>query len=651
MRTLGIDIETFSSVSLPSCGVHRYVEAPDFTILLFGYAFDDEPVVTVDFAKGEELPQEVLDALWDKDVEKTAFNAPFERTCIGAYFGRYCPPEQWFDTLVLASCCGLPLSLEAVGEAMELGEDKAKLRVGKQLIREFSIPCKPTKKNGMTTRVMPDDDPENWELYKTYNIRDVETEREIRKRLLRWRPSLSEQRFWCLDQQINDRGIRVDVELAEHAIEIGEGYKARLVAKAQELSGLVNPNSASQVKLWLEEQEGLTVPSLNKKVIADVVAQLPDGDAKTFMNLRAQFSKSSTKKYEAVTRSVCADGHIHGCFQFAGAGRTGRFAGRLMQLQNLPQNHMEDLDSARWLVKENDAETFELIYPDAMSTLSELIRTTLIPEEGQRFIVADFSAIEARVVAWIAGEEWRLKVFEEGGDIYCASASQMFKVPVVKHGVNGHLRQKGKVAELGCAYGGGVGALKAFGADKAMTEEEMVQTVDHWREASPHICALWKSLEQAAIRCVVRGTPAVSTVGNIRFEYDNPILWMTLPSGRRIAYWGAAYTESSRGYGKCLSYMGVNQTTHKWERIETYGARLTENLCQAMARDCLKESMLALNAAGFDIRAHVHDEVIITAPPEKTVEEACEIMGRELPWAKGLPLKADGYECTSYRKD
>ena len=651
MRTLGFDLETFSSVDLPSCGVHKYVESPDFEILLFGYAFDDEPVKVIDLTQ-EELPEELYDALFDPEVEKTGWNIAFERNCIRSAFRREIPSEQCFDSMILASCCGLPLSLDAAGTALGLSEDQAKMKVGKQLIREFSLPCKPTKKNGMRTRNLPEHDPENWEVYKEYNKRDVEVERTIRQRLIRWRPSRSEHKLWCLDQRINDRGIGVDLELAENAIRMGDEYKARLINQAQGISGLVNPSSTAQVKLWLQEQEGLTVPSLNKKVIADVVAQLSSEDAKRFMSLRSEFSKSSTKKYEAITRSVCRDGHIHGCFQFCGAGRTGRWAGRLVQLQNLARNEMEDLDSARWLVKEGDDETFNAVYPDVASTLSQLVRTALIPEINHRFIVADYSAIEARVIAWIANEQWRLDTFNQGGDIYCASASQMFKVPVVKHGENGHLRQKGKIAELALGYGGGVNALKAFGADKSMTEEEMVQTVDLWRGSSPHICALWKSLEKAAIRSVVRKEPAISSVGSILFEYEEPVLWMTLPSGRRIAYWGMEYRDGTRGMGKVLSYMGVNQTTRKWERIETWGGKLTENLVQATARDCLKESMLALSGAGFDIRAHVHDEVIITEPVAgRSVDEVCSIMGRQLSWAPGLPLRADGYETPYYKKD
>lgn len=649
---LWVDIETFSSADLPSVGVAKYCEAEDFTILLFGYAFDNDPVQVVNLASGEEMPADLLSALWDPTVEKRAHNAAFERTCIGRYFGRYCPPEQWFDTMVLASSCGLPLRLEDVGKALGLDEDQAKMKEGKALIREFSLPCKATKKNGMRTRNLPTDDPENWAVYIEYNRRDVETERTICDRLIRWRPSDSEQKLWCLDQRINDLGIGVDAQLAENAIRIGDEYKGRLIAEAQEISGLVNPASTAQVKTWLEESEGVTVPSLNKKVVADVVAQLSTSEAKRFMDLRAEFSKSSTKKYEAMTRSVCEDGHIHGCFQFAGAGRTGRWAGRLVQLQNLPQNHMPDLDLAREIVREGDGETLNLLYPDVAKTLSELIRTALVPEPGHRFIVADYSAIEARVIAWIAGEDWRLDVFRNGGDIYCASASQMFKVPVVKHGVNGELRQKGKVAELALGYGGGIGALKAFGADKmGMTEESMAETVELWRNASPHVVNLWKDLERTAIRCVVKKMPTISTIGHIRFDYEDGVLWMTLPSGRRIAYWGAEYTENSKGY-KSLTYMGTEQKSRKWMRLETWGGKLVENLVQATARDCLKESMLALSGAGFDIRAHVHDEVIITEPiGGRSVQEVCEIMGAPVSWAPGLPLNADGYETPYYKKD
>lgn len=652
MKTLSIDVESFSSVDLTKCGAARYVESPDFTILLFAYSVDFGPVEVVDFACGETLPPDIYEALYDPDVEKTAYNAPFERTTIGKYFNRYCPPEQWDCTMVLASCCGLPLGLKAVGDALQLSEDKAKMKEGADLIKYFCLPCKPTKKNGGRTRNLPEHDPEAWAVFKAYNKRDVEVENTIRLKLLKWRPDRSEHKLWVVDQKINDRGMGVDIQMAENAIKIGEDYKARLLDRASEISGLENPNSTEQIKQWLKDQEGVEVASLNKKVVADVVSGLTQESAKEFMALRSEFSKSSTKKYEAITRSVTEDGHIHGCFQFAGAGRTGRWAGRLVQLQNLAQNHMEDLASARALVRDGDEESFELLYPNVQSALSELIRTALIPEEGHRFIVADYSAIEARVLAWMAGEQWRLDVFTNGGDIYCASASQMFKVPVEKHGVNGHLRQKGKVAELALGYGGGVGALKAFGADKmGMSEEDMAETVDLWRSASPHVVAMWKDLERAAIRCVVKKVPTISSIGHIRFDFEDGVLWMTLPSGRRIAYWGAAYVENSKGY-KTLTYMGTDQKTKKWTRLETWGGKLVENLTQATARDCLKASLLALDRAGYDIRGHVHDEVIITEPINgRTVEEVSALMGQPIDWAPGLPLRADGYECEFYKKD
>lgn len=556
--------------------------------------------------------------------------------------------------MILSAVCGLPLGLGDAGKALRLEADEAKDREGKALIRYFCSPCRPTKVNGGRTRNLPQHDTDKWELFIEYNRQDVVAERTIRKRLLRWEPDSLEHRFWCLDARINEQGMRVDRELVHNAIAMDARYKAELTKQAVAISGLENPNSVAQIKQWLLEQEGIEVPSLNKKVVAEVVSQLNGERAKQFMALRARLAKSSTKKYEAMERSACADAHIKGCFQFYGANRTGRFAGRLVQLQNLPQNHMEDLAVARSLVRDNDYETVRLLYDSVSDTLSELIRTALIPEPGHRFIVADFSAIEARVIAWIAGEQWRLDVFRNGGDIYCASASQMFHVPVVKHGENGHLRQKGKIAELALGYGGGANALKAFGADKmGMTEEEMVNTVDLWREASPRVCALWRALERAAIRCVVHKTPQVSAIGGIRFEMECGILWMTLPSGRRIAYYGAEYGPSRfHRDRRALSYMGVDQKTKRWGRVETWGGKLAENVTQATARDCLRDTMLALEDAGYDIRAHVHDEVIISEPRDgRTVEDVSAIMGRELPWASGLPLRGDGYACDFYMKD
>lgn len=653
-RTLSIDLETYSEIDIAKCGSFRYIDDESFEILLLGYAFDDEPVTVIDLTADEEVPADFLAALYDPEVTKTAWNCAFERFGLWKHFGRYCPPEQWSDTMILSAVCGLPLGLGEAGKALRLEADEAKDREGKALIRYFCSPCRPTKVNGGRTRNLPQHDTDKWELFIEYNRQDVVAERTIRKRLLRWEPDSLEHRFWCLDARINERGMRVDRELVHNAIAMDARYKAELTKQAVAISGLENPNSVAQIKQWLLEQEGIEVPSLNKKVVAEVVSQLNGERAKQFMALRARLAKSSTKKYEAMERSACADAHIKGCFQFYGANRTGRFAGRLVQLQNLPQNHMEDLAVARSLVRDNDYETVRLLYDSVSDTLSELIRTALIPEPGHRFIVADFSAIEARVIAWIAGEQWRLDVFRNGGDIYCASASQMFHVPVVKHGENGHLRQKGKIAELALGYGGGANALKAFGADKmGMTEEEMVNTVDLWREASPRVCALWRALERAAIRCVVHKTPQVSALGGIRFEMECGILWMTLPSGRRIAYYGAEYGPSRfHRDRRALSYMGVDQKTKRWGRVETWGGKLAENVTQATARDCLRDTMLALEDAGYDIRAHVHDEVIISEPRDgRTVEDVSAIMGRELPWAPGLPLRGDGYACDFYMKD
>ena len=653
-RTLSIDLETYSEIDIAKCGSFRYIDDESFEILLLGYAFDDEPVTVIDLTADEEVPADFLAALYDPEVTKTAWNCAFERFGLWKHFGRYCPPEQWSDTMILSAVCGLPLGLGEAGKALRLEADEAKDREGKALIRYFCSPCRPTKVNGGRTRNLPQHDTDKWALFIEYNRQDVVAERTIRKRLLRWEPDSLEHRFWCLDARINERGMRVDRELVHNAIAMDARYKAELTKQAVAISGLENPNSVAQIKQWLLEQEGIEVPSLNKKVVAEVVSQLNGERAKQFMALRARLAKSSTKKYEAMERSACADAHIKGCFQFYGANRTGRFAGRLVQLQNLPQNHMEDLAVARSLVRDNDYETVRLLYDSVSDTLSELIRTALIPEPGHRFIVADFSAIEARVIAWIAGEQWRLDVFRNGGDIYCASASQMFHVPVVKHGENGHLRQKGKIAELALGYGGGANALKAFGADKmGMTEEEMVNTVDLWREASPRVCALWRALERAAIRCVVHKTPQVSAIGGIRFEMECGILWMTLPSGRRIAYYGAEYGPSRfHRDRRALSYMGVDQKTKRWGRVETWGGKLAENVTQATARDCLRDTMLALEDAGYDIRAHVHDEVIISEPRDgRTVEDVSAIMGRELPWASGLPLRGDGYACDFYMKD
>lgn len=650
-RTLSIDLETFSSVDIGKCGAYKYVESDDFEILLFAYSCDYGPVTVIDFTEGDFPSEELMDWLFDPAVEKTAFNANFERTCLSKYSNHYCEPEQWSCTMILSASCGLPLSLAGVGAALELPEDKAKMKEGKELIRYFCQPCNPTKANGGRTRNRPEDAPEKWATFIEYNRRDVETENTIRQRLLKWRPDFSEQKLWCLDQRMNDKGVRIEPKLAEHAIRIGNQYRDELIAHCKQLTGLENPNSTAQIKQWLEEQEGIEVLSLNKKAIADVYASLNADQTKEVLKLREEFSKSSNKKYEAFLRSNCKDDHVRGTFQFYGAS-TGRWAGRLVQLQNLPHDTLPDLDDARDLALLGDEEDFECFYPKVQTSLSALIRTMIIPEENSRLIVADFSAIEARVIAWIANEEWRIQAFANGEDIYCASASRAFKVPVVKHGINGELRAKGKIIELACGYGGGVGAMKNFGADRmGMKEDEMSDLVAKWREASPHIVALWKSLEDAAIRCIKRGKPTISTVGHIRFDLEDGVMWMSLPSGRRIAYWGAAMGQDRWGRPS-MTYMSMNQTTRKWERTETFGGKLTENLIQATARDCLKEALFNLDKAGYDVRATVHDEVIITDPFDHgTLEEAIQLMCKGAPWMEGLPLNADGYYCSSYRKD
>ena len=653
-KVLSLDFETFSATDIGACGSYKYMEDPEFEILLMSYAYDDDEVTVIDLTAGEKVPLTVMFDLTNPAVTKAAWNCAFERNAILTQWGVYCPPEQWEDSMILAGQCGLPMSLAGASEALGLGEDQAKMKEGKALIRYFCQPCKPTKTNGMRTRNLPEHAPEKWETFKKYNGQDVVAERAIRKMLSRWAPTEREHDFWCLDARINERGVRIDRKLAINAVAMDEKYKAELTERAIAITGLENPKSVTQVKNWLADQEGKCFPSLNKKVVAEVVSELQTDEAKEFMAIRTELSKSSTAKYAAMLRSICRDDHVRGCFQFYGANRTGRFAGRLVQFQNMSKNEMPDLADCRELVRDGHYTAVKALYGGVAKPLSELVRTAIIPEEGHRILVADFSAIEARVIAWLAGEPWRLDTFREGGDIYCASAAQMFHVPVVKHGENGHLRQKGKVAELALGYGGGVNALKAFGADKmGMTEEEMQETVDLWRESSPKICQLWKTMEKAACRCVLSKAPTKDSLAGIRFDYENGVLWMTLPSGRRLAYWGAQYTESRFHPGRrVLSYMGVDQQTKKWNRIETWGGKLVENLVQATARDCLRESMFSLDAEGYDIRAHVHDEVIVTEPiGGRSVEQMAEVMGRAIDWAPGLPLRADGYEGSYYFKD
>lgn len=649
-----MDFETFSTVDIGKCGSYRYMDDPSFEPLLLSYAMNDGPVKLVDFTHDEEWPEEFLAALYDPAITKIAWNCAFERNVIYTALGKYTPPEQWLDVMHVAAQCGLPMSLDAAGKALGLPEEQAKMKEGKALIRYFCCPCKPTKTNGGRERNLPEHAPERWKTFRDYCTRDTEAERTIFHMLEQWLPNKDERRFWALDQRINERGVRIDRQLAINAVAMDERYKEELTAKAVALTGLENPKSVSQVKNWLADQEGKSFPSLNKKVIADVVSQLQSEDAREFMALRGELSKSSTAKYQAMLRSMCSDEHSKGCFQFYGANRTGRFAGRLVQFQNMSKNYSPSLAGMRELVRGGHYSALNALYDSVSGVLSELVRTAIIPEEGQRIVVADFSAIEARVTAWFAGEEWRLQTFRDGGDIYCASASQMFHVPVVKHGINGELRQKGKVAELALGYGGGVNALKAFGADKmGMSDEEMQETVDLWRESSPKIVDLWRALEKAAIRCVARRATTTSTLGNVRFDFESGILWMTLPSGRRLAYYGAKYEETKfHPDRKSLTYMGVNQMTKRWERVETWGGKITENLVQATARDVLREAMFSLTEKGWDIRAHVHDECICTEPiGGKTVEQMCKAMCPDIPWAEGLPLNADGYDGPYYFKD
>lgn len=579
-RAVHLDFETYSETDIKSAGSFRYMEDPAFEILLLAYAFDDEPVKQVDFTAGETWPEDFLEALNDPEVTKIAHNAAFERYAIWKSLGHYCPPEEWFDTMHLVAQCGLPASLDGAGQALGFDSDTAKMKEGKALIRYFCQPCKPTKANGQRTRNLPEHATEKWEQFKEYSRQDVVAERALFDTLApHWMPDEAERKFWALDARINENGVRIDTVLAANAVEMDKRSKEILTAQAVALTGMDNPKSVSQIKEWLYAQEGQEIVSLNKKAVVDVVANLKTDAAKQFMAIRTELSKSSTAKFEAMLRVTCPDGHAKGCFQFYGANRTGRFAGRHIQFQNMSKNEAPDISLARDLVRAGDYDGVELLFGSVPKMLSELVRTAVIPEDGHHLLVSDFSAIEARVIAWLAGEQWRIKVFEEGGDIYCQSASQMFKVPVEKHGVNGHLRQKGKIAELACGYGGGVNALKAFGADKmGLTNEEMVQIVDQWRAASPRITELWKSMERAAIRCIVHRYTTQCSVSGIRFQYEKGVLWMVLPSGRRLAYFKAEYGPSQWNKAKMtISYMGVNQQTKKWTRVETWGGKLVEN--------------------------------------------------------------------------
>ena len=661
MKTLSIDIETFSSCSLQKSGVYRYVEAPDFEILLFGYSVDAGPVKVVDLACGEKIPDDVLDALTDETVIKSAFNAAFERICLSEYLkrmgrsldpfhdnhplstelARYLNPESWRCSMIWAATMGLPLSLEGVGAV--LGLEKQKLTEGKELIKLFCQPCVPTKANNGRTRNRPEDEPVKWAAFKHYNVRDVETEMSIQERLQKFPVPDFIWNEYHIDQEINDRGVRIDLPLVRQAIDMDTRSRTELTKAMKRLTELDNPNSVQQMKQWLSDN-GMETDSLGKKVVAELIKGAPP-ELQRVLVLRQQLAKSSVKKYQSMVNAVCADGRARGMFQFYGS-RTGRWAGRLIQMQNLPQNHLPDLAEARSLVRAGDYESVEMLYEDVPDTLSQLIRTAFIPKDGNKLIVSDFSAIEARVIAWLAGETWRQEVFAKGGDIYCASASQMFKVPVEKHGINGHLRQKGKIAELALGYGGSVGALKAMGAiEMGLTEDELPPLVEAWRQSNPHIVMLWWDVDHAAMEAV-KYHSTVKTHG-ILFSYRSGMLFITLPSGRSLAYVKPKIGTNKFG-GECITFEGTGGTK-KWERLDTYGPKLVENIVQATSRDILCYAMKTLRCCS--IVMHIHDELVIEADPRMSLDAVCEQMGRTPPWADGLLLRADGYETEFYKKD
>ena len=648
MRELGIDIETYSSNDLKSCGVYKYVEADDFTILLFSYSVDGGAVQCVDFAQGETLPAEILAALRDPAVIKTAFNAAFERICISRYYGwPLMDPAQWRCTMVRAARMGLPLSLEQCGEVLRL--EDGKMKEGKALIRYFSTPTK-------GKRHLPADAPDRWETYKQYNIRDVEVEQQVLAKVRRLEPAEFDEQLYVVDQLINDRGVLLDRQLAENAARFDDEYKAQLLAEAKELTGMENPNSPTQIKDYLHKAAGISVSTLNKKNLDEVEALVKyHHKARRVLELRREMGKTSNKKYAAMLECVCADGRIHGLLQFCGAARTGRWAGRLVQVQNLPQNHLRDLDYARSLVKLGDLDDFQQNYANPTQVLSELIRTAFIAKPGCTLHVCDFSAIEARVIAWLAGEQWVLDVFRGGGDIYCATASQMFGVPVQKHGPNAELRQKGKIAVLALGYGGGVAALEAMGGSRmGLTQQEEKDIMQRWRQANPHIVRFWATIEAAAVRAIKTGE-ATTIHRGIVVAYRWGMLLITLPSGRTICYpraeIGIERNDGWRGDHEIIEYEGMNQVTKKWERIRTYGGKLTENVVQAIARDILGHIILRAHDSGLNIVFHIHDEIVVEAEPGQTLQDVESIFSKPINWCRDLPLKGAGYTTPYYLKD
>ena len=649
MKKLSCDIETFSDVDLIRCGVYKYADSPNFEMLLFAYAVDDGDVHIIDIAGGEELPEKIIQAIKSDTVVKTAYNAQFERVCLSRYLklpdGEYLNPQSWYCTAVQAAELALPLSLADVGSV--LGLERQKMTEGKELIKYFCVPCKPTKSNGNRTRNRPCHDINKWETFKKYCMRDVDVERQIADKLKMYPISDEEHRLYVLDQIINDRGVLVDSELAEQAVKLNSIQTTVAVEQAYMITGLENPNSVTQLKQWLKEK-GVEIESLSKKSVKSL-ADETDGDVSEMLKLRLLMAKTSVKKYEAVIRSVCSDNRVHGMMRFCGANRTGRWSGNILQPQNLPQNHLPDLTLARDIVKDGDFEMLDMMFGNVPNVLSELIRTVLIPKPNHRFIVADFSAIEARVLAWIAGEQWRIDTFKNGGDIYCASASKMFKVPVEKHGVNGELRQKGKISELACGYGGSVGALKNMGAvEMGVQENELQGLINDWRNANPHIVRFWYEVGNAAMKAIKEKTTV--PLGKLVFAYERGILFIRLPSGRRLSYIKPRIGTNRFG-GDSITYMGIN-SAKKWDRLETFGGKLTENIVQGTARDLLANALINAANAGYDTVFHVHDEIICEVPNGYgSVDELCKLMCIKPEWADGLPLNADGFECEYYKKE
>lgn len=649
MKKLSCDIETFSDVDLIRCGVYKYADSPNFEMLLFAYAVDDGDVHIIDIAGGEELPEEIIQVIKSDTVVKTAYNAQFERVCLSRYLklpeGEYLNPQSWYCTAVQAAELALPLSLADVGSV--LGLERQKMTEGKELIKYFCVPCKPTKSNGNRTRNRPCHDINKWETFKKYCMRDVDVERQIADKLKMYPISDEEHRLYVLDQIINDRGVLVDCELAKQAVKLNSIQSAVAVEQAYMITGLENPNSVTQLKQWLKEN-GVEIESMSKKAVKSL-ADETDGDVSKMLKLRLLMAKTSVKKYEAVIRSVCSDNRVHGMMRFCGANRTGRWSGNILQPQNLPQNHLPDLTLARDIVKDGDFEMLDMMFSNVPNVLSELIRTVLIPKPNHRFIVADFSAIEARVLAWIAGEQWRIDTFKNGGDIYCASASKMFKVPVEKNGVNGELRQKGKISELACGYGGSVGALKNMGAvEMGVQENELQGLINDWRNANPHIVRFWYEVGNAAMKAIKEKTTV--PLGKLVFAYERGILFIRLPSGRRLSYIKPRIGTNRFG-GDSITYMGIN-SAKKWDRLETFGGKLTENIVQGTARDLLANALINAANAGYDTVFHVHDEIICEVPNGYgSVDELCRLMCIKPEWADGLPLNADGFECEYYKKE